>query len=467
LEEIMFCIDYNNKIHIHFIGIGGVSMSGLATILAGRGFTVTGSDGKPGPATDRLKELGIKIYEGNLASNLDIRPDVVVYTAAIHPDNPEYARAVELNIPLLTRGELLGQIMKNYRTSIGVSGTHGKTTTTSFLSHILLDAKLSPTISVGGNLPVIGGNIHIEDGDTFLTEACEYTNSFLSFFPTMELILNVEADHLDFFRDIDDIRHSFRKYAELLPDDGQLIINSSIRDFEYFTQGLNCDVITFGPKGCTSDYTYADEKIESLGCYSFTIVAGGKASDGERVTLKVPGTHNILNALAAIAAADRLGIDPSITLRAIEEFTGTDRRFQKKGEIGGVTIIDDYAHHPQEITATLEAAKNYPHNRLHVIFQPHTYTRTKLLFDDFARALQAADEVVVAKIYPARETDSLGMSAALLSEAVSRLGTPSVAFEDFEDIEDYILTHCEKGDVVITMGAGDVYKIGESLLGNR
>ena len=211
----MYQIDYNNKIHIHFIGIGGVSMSGLATILARRGFTVSGSDGKPGPATDKLSACGIRVYEGNLASNLDDKPDVVVYTAAIHPDNPELLRAVEQNIPLLKRGELLGQIMKNYKTSIGVSGTHGKTTTTSFLSHILLDAKLSPTIAVGGNLPIIGGNIHIEDGDTFLTEACEYTNSFLSFFPTMELILNVEADHLDFFKDIDDIRHSFREYARL------------------------------------------------------------------------------------------------------------------------------------------------------------------------------------------------------------------------------------------------------------
>ncbi len=442
-------------------------MSGLATILARRGFTVSGSDGKLGPATDKLSACGIRVYEGNLASNLDDKPDVVVYTAAIHPDNPEFARAVELDIPLLKRGELLGQIMKNYTTSIGVSGTHGKTTTTSFLSHILLDAKLSPTISVGGNLPIIGGNIHIEDGDTFLTEACEYTNSFLSFFPTMELILNVEADHLDFFKDIDDIRHSFREYARLLPDDGQLIINSSIKDCDYFTQGLKCEVITFGPKGYVSDYTYADEKITALSCYSFRVVAPGKPSDGELVSLRVPGTHNILNALAAIAAADSLGIDPAVTLSAIGEFTGTDRRFQKKGVLHGVTIIDDYAHHPQEISATLAAAKDYPHKKLHIIFQPHTYTRTKLLFDDFAKALQDADEVIVARIYPARETDTLGMSAALLSEAVSRLGTPSVAFEDFEDIEDYVLTHCEEGDVVITMGAGDVYKIGEELLGNR
>jgi UDP-N-acetylmuramate--alanine ligase len=461
----MYQIDFFKPAKVHFIGIGGISMSGLAVILQQNGFQVSGSDAHLSATTKNLEEKGIRIYEGNQASNLDEVPDVVVYTAAVHPDNPEYKKALSLGIPMLTRAQLLGQIMKNYPTAIGVSGTHGKTTATSMLTHVLLNAGVAPTISVGGMLPKIGGNIHVDTGDVFLTEACEYTNSFLSLHPTMELILNIEADHLDFFKDIDDIRHSFHKYMQLLPENGALIINSSIRDLPALTGDLTCkDITTYGLDPDISDYSCKNLSTDHLGCFGFDVVAKGAPMDGLHVQLHVPGLHNVSNALAVIAASVKLGVSTDVILSSLAEFAGTDRRFQKKGEVNGFTIIDDYAHHPQEIAATLAAAKNYPHNKLHVIFQPHTYSRTKALFDDFAKALSAADEVILAKIYPARETDTLGMDSSMLSEAIAALGTPSVSFETFEEIEAYVLKACAPGDLLMTMGAGDVVNIGEDLL---
>lgn len=461
----MYTIDFSTPIHAHFIGIGGVSMSGLAVILKNRGFKISGSDSKLGPVTMKLEEQGIKVYEGNLAENLKITPDVVVVTAAVHADNPEYAEAVRKNIPILTRAELLGQIMKHYPTAIGVAGTHGKTTTTSMLTYILLGAEMDPTISVGGMLDKIGGNILVGGEDVFLTEACEYTNSFLSFFPTMEIILNVEADHLDFFKDINDIRYSFNKFMRLLPEDGQLIISSEIKDFRSLLGDVVCkNIKTFGSESSFSDYSYKDATVGCDGAYSFTVVAKNSPCDGMKVSLSVPGIHNVLNALAAIAGADMLEIKPDIIASALHEFHGTDRRFQKKGCLKGVTIVDDYAHHPQEIDATLSAAKNTSHKRTVVVFQPHTYSRTKLLFDDFAKALSAADEIILAKIYAARETDDLGVSSALLAAAIEKLGCKASAYDSFSEIEDYLLTHLQEGDLLITMGAGDVYKIGEDLL---
>lgn len=461
----MYTMDFNKPVHAHFIGIGGVSMSGLAVILKTRGFKVSGSDSKLGPVTDKLESQGIKVYEGNKPENLDERPDVIIVTAAVHADNPEYARAVSDQIPLLTRAELLGQIMKHYPTSIGVAGTHGKTTTTSMLTYILMEAELDPTISVGGMLDKIGGNIRVGGEKVFLTEACEYTNSFLSFFPTMELILNVEADHLDFFKDLDDIRCSFNKFLKLVPEDGQVIINSSIADYKQLLSDISCkNVVTFGEPAELSDVTYKDAVLLESGAYSFTVAAPGRACDGIVVSLSVPGIHNVHNALAAIAAADMLGIEPSTISNALHAFSGTDRRFQKKGMLKDVTVVDDYAHHPQEITATLNAAKGANYNRTVVVFQPHTYSRTKLLFDDFATALSMADELILAPIYAARETDDLGVSSKLLADAIRALGTNAISLDSFSEIEDYLLTHLSSGDLLITMGAGDVYKIGEELL---
>ncbi len=458
----MYQIDFHKPLHIHFIGIGGISMSGLAEILLGEDFIVSGSDAKESPLTDALEKKGAKIFYGQRASNIGDDVEVVVYTAAIHPDNPEFACAAEKGLPMLTRAQLLGQIMRNYDTPIAVSGTHGKTTTTSMISQILLEADCDPTISVGGILPSIGGNIRVGNSETFVTEACEYTNSFLSFFPRISIILNMDADHLDFFKDIDDIRRSFRRFAELLPADGALIINADTPHYEDIIEGLPCRVITYGLEH-DAQYQAADITYDKYGHASFTVLKDGKKAGS--FYLKVPGIHNVSNALAAIALAHLLGISDDVTARGLGSFTGTERRFQYKGEVAGVTIIDDYAHHPTEIQATLHAAQNYPHKKIWCVFQPHTYTRTMALFHDFAQALTLADHVVLADIYAAREKNTIGISSQDLQREIQELGTPCEYFPTFDEIENFLLKSCTQGDLLITMGAGDVVNIGEHLLG--
>lgn len=464
----MYQINFNQPCNIYFIGIGGISMSGLAEILLQEGFSVSGSDAKESPLTRHLAAKGAKIYCGQKYEHITDDLDAVVYTAAIHPDNPEYQAASDKQIPLLSRAELLGQMMANYRVSIGIAGTHGKTTTTSMVTQILLETELDPTISVGGIMPAIGGNIRVGASDVFVTEACEYTNSFLSFCPNMEIILNIEADHLDFFKDIEDIRHSFRLYMEKLDENGTLIINGDIRDVDALTSGLLCRVIKVGTSSETNDYSPAAIQFDDLACASFSLVHTKEDHTTEilgSVSLAVPGIHNVSNALAAIALCLQLQIPLDTICRGLSKFKGTNRRFEKKGEIGGVTIIDDYAHHPQEITATLKAAQNYPHRKIWCVFQPHTYSRTKALMDDFVTALSLADEVVLADIYPARETDTLGISSSDLEEKLVKNGRSCHYFSTFDEIENFLLENCINGDLLITMGAGDIVKVGESLLG--
>lgn len=457
----MYQIDFKNKIHIYFIGIGGISMSGLAEILLEAGFTVSGSDAKESPLTRMLSENGAHVYYGQKKENITSDLDLVVYTSAIHPDNPEFQAMQELGIPNLSRAELLGQIMRNYKLPIAISGTHGKTTTTSMISEILLQDNADPTLSIGGILKTIGGNIRVGHSDYFVTEACEYTNSFLSFFPKVSIILNIEEDHLDFFKDLADIRHSFRQFALLLPADGTLIINSDIPNYEEITEGLACRVITYGSHE-TSDYRPSDIHYDEFAHATFTLTdAEGIA---RQFSLKVPGEHNVYNACASIALADLLGISYDSIHAALMNFAGTNRRFEYKGTYQGVTIIDDYAHHPTEITATLTAAANYPHQNLWCVFQPHTYTRTKAFMSEFAKALTHADKVILADIYAARETDTLGISSNTLLEEIHKLGTECYHFPSFEEIQDFITKNCTSGDLLITMGAGDVVKIGENLL---
>ncbi len=458
----MYEIDFKNPLHVHFIGIGGISMSGLAEVLLQEGFTITGSDAHENSLTQQLERQGARVYYGQRASNIEDTTQLVVYTAAIHPDNPEYACAVEKKIPMLTRAELLGQMMHNYETPIAISGTHGKTTTTSMVSHILLAADADPTISVGGILPAIGGNIRVGKSQTFVTEACEYTNSFLSFFPKVSIILNVDADHLDFFKDIEDIRHSFRLFAEKLPADGTLIINSDTPEYEKIIQDLPCEVVTYALKS-DADYTAQNITFDTLGNASFECYRKGQFVGSFR--LSVPGIHNVSNALSAIALGMKLGFDATTIQKGLAGFKGTDRRFQLKGKIGGVTIIDDYAHHPTEIKATLNSAKNYPHKTIWCVFQPHTYTRTKALLDEFAQALSLADKVVMTDIYAARETDNLGISSRDVQKRIQALGTECFYFPTFDEIETFLLENCVEGDLLITMGAGDVVQIGEHLLG--
>lgn len=456
----MYHIDFNHPIHVHFIGIGGISMSGLAEVLLYRGFTVTGSDARKSELTVHLEEKGAGVIYGQSAQNITDHIDAVVFTAAVHEDNPELAAARAKKIPCLTRAELLGQIMRNYPTPVAVSGTHGKTSTTSMISEILLAADTDPTLSIGGILPSIHGNIRVGKSPIFVTEACEYTNSFLSFYPKISLILNIEADHLDFFKDIQDIRHSFQKFASLLPEDGTLIINGDIPNLSEITKDLKCRVVTYG-KDASLDYHPENITYDRFARPTYDLCHNGKR---EQLTLGVPGEHNIYNSMAAAALADILGISAGHVRTALAAFHGTDRRFQLKGTVNGVTIIDDYAHHPTEIAATLSAAANYPHQKIWCVFQPHTYTRTKAFLPEFAKALHAADHVVLADIYAARETDSLGISSQTLQEKIQKLGTPCDYFPSFEEIEVFLEKNCCPGDLLITMGAGDVVNIGEKLL---
>ena len=459
---IMYKINFQKPVHVHFIGIGGISMSGLAEILLDECFTISGSDNKESSLTRHLEGLGAKVFIGQRSSNIEDDVQVVVYTAAIHKDNEEYQEAVRRNLPMLSRAELLGQLMTNYETPIAVAGTHGKTTTTSMLSHILLAGEKDPTISVGGILKAIHGNIRVGSSEIFVTEACEYTNSYHHFFPKISLILNVEADHMDFFKDIDDIRKSFHTFAKLLPPDGTLIINGEISHLNEILTDLNCHVLIYDLHNADADFSAADIRHDDKGNVSFELLVKGRKAG--HIRLSVNGLHNVSNALAAIAAASLLDIPMEKIQEGLLSFEGTDRRFQYKGDVNGFHIVDDYAHHPTEIRATLEAAKSYPHKETWCIFQPHTYSRTKAFFHEFVDALSLADHVVLADIYAARETDTLGMSSRLLVDELSAKGCDAHYFPSFEEIETFILKKCKKDDLLITMGAGDVVNIGESLL---
>lgn len=456
----MVQIDFNRPSAVHFIGIGGISMSGLAEVLLQRGFSVSGSDWHASVLTDHLTENGATVYIGQEADHITPESGIIVYTAAVHPDNPEYVRAVELGLPMMTRAELLGQMMKNYERAIAISGTHGKTTTTSMVSEIFMKAQEDPTISVGGILHSIGGNIRLGGTKTFVTEACEYTNSFLSFFPTIAAILNVREDHLDFFKDLADIRHSFREFAKLVPEDGLLVINGEIENVDELIEGLTCRIKTFGVRGERLDYRAElhDEKRKN----TFVVYRGGE--EWCEITLRVPGEHNVMDALAAVAIADECGIPTEVIAEALGEFTNAERRFEYKGEVNGATVIDDYAHHPDEIEATLKTAQKIKRGKLWCVFQSHTYTRTKALLDEFAEALCYADEVVLAKIYPAREEDIYGVSSADIVERLARRGKSAIYLETFEEIEEYLLHKLVPNDMLITMGAGDVVNIGDDLL---
>lgn len=461
----MYQIDFNKKIHIHFIGIGGISMSGFAELLHAQGFTISGSDQNETRITLHLEEKGIKVMYGQRRENITKDIDLIVYTAAISEDNKEYIASVESGIPMMDRAQMVGQVMKNYERAIAISGTHGKTTTTSMVSHIFLSAKLDPTISVGGILKAIDGNLRIGQSQNFITEACEYTNSFLKFHPTIGIILNIEEDHMDFFHNIEEIRDSFYRFSNLLPENGLLIINGDIENYKEITRDTKAEVITYSAvdKSCT----YAADNISfdnEFGYGSFDLLEHGVKT--ARIDLSVVGTHNISNALSAIALARHLNISIEDIQTGLSTFKGTDRRFEYKGEISGITIIDDYAHHPTEITATLEAAKKYPHKRLWVVFQPHTYSRTKAFLNDFITALSAADKIVLADIYAAREVDTGEVSSRDILDGLEKSGKDVFYFPSFDEIENFLLENCIQGDLLITMGAGNVVNIGESLLGN-
>lgn len=449
------------KEHIYFIGIGGISMSGLAEILASRGHQVSGTDVKETAVTKHLQSLGIHINFGHRAENITDDITLVVYTAAIHDDNPELRAAHEKGIRIMDRAHLLGQIMDEYHDSVAISGTHGKTTTTSMVSEILLAAEKDPTITVGGILPTIGSNLRIGNSPYFVAEACEYFDSFLQFNPFIAIILNVESDHLDYFKTLENIRRSFHAFAQRVPDKGLLVISEKIDHVEELTDGLTCHVETFG-LGEKANWRAENIVHEADGRNSFDVYHN--SAFFTTIHLHIPGEHNITNALAAIGASAFLGAAPEDCVKGLHHYTGTERRFQLKGKKDGITVIDDYAHHPTEIKAALAAAQNVQHNTTWCVFQPHTFSRTRFLFDEFGEAFGDADEIIIADIFAARETDDGTVSAAQLADRIAQTGKSTRYVGDFAAIEAYLREHCKSGDLLMTVGAGDVYKIGENFL---
>lgn len=444
--------------HIHFIGIGGISMSGLAHICIDRGYNVSGSDMNESHITRLLESIGAKIYKGHGADNVS-GADLVVYTAAINPANPELMEANKRGIKAIERSVFLGALMRDYGCSICVAGTHGKTTTTSMMSHVLLACELDPTIMIGGELDKIGGNMRVGGDKYFLTEACEYHRSFLEFFPNVSIITNVEADHLDYFKDLDDIKDAFRNFAEIAGENGYVVVCGDDKDALECTDTTKSQILTYGMDDsnifCPKNLVYND------GCGEFDAEFDGSLI---HVRLNVPGSHNVLNALACFATGYALSLDGEKIAAGLEEFTLVHRRFEKKGEAGGAMIIDDYAHHPTEINCTLKTAKQMCKGKVYVVFQPHTYTRTKLLIDEFETAFDSADEIIVTDIYAAREKDTGLIHARDLAERLKKHGKSVRYISEFEDIAAMAKDTLTEGDIFITMGAGSVYKIGDMIL---
>ncbi|MBQ8799977.1 MAG: UDP-N-acetylmuramate--L-alanine ligase [Lachnospiraceae bacterium] len=466
----MFQISFTDPVSVHFIGIGGISMSALAELLHRQGFRVSGSDLKETPLTKHLEQLGITVSYPQQASNIKEDCSVVIYTAAVHSDNPEMVRAKELGLPILERKDLLGQIMKQYRHVAGIAGSHGKTSTTSMLSLMLMEGNLDPTVLVGGVLDGIGGNLRMGSDQYLVAEACEYCNSFLSFYPTDAIILNIEAEHLDFFKDLEDIRHSFRKYSELLPSSGTLVINGDIKRLSELTDALPANVLTYGladtPEGC-KDYDYAATNctFDKNGFGSYDLYKEGTLLG--RLSLRVIGMHNISNSLAAAALAFSYGVSFDAVAAALLKYTGTHRRFEFKGEAKGIRVYDDYAHHPSEISATLSAARACVSGseKLWCVFQPHTFSRTKAFLQEFAEALSLADTVVLADIYSAsREEDPGDISSGNIEALLKQKGKDVYYFHSFEEIEKFLFAHCTPNDLLITMGAGDIVSVAESMV---
>ena len=435
--------------HIHLIGIGGVSMRPLGLVLQGMGMVVTGSDMNSSVSTDELIAKGVHVYIGHEARNIE-GADCIIRTAAAHNDNPEIAAARAEGIPVFERAQAWGVIMQAYKNAVCVAGTHGKTTTTSMLTHILMEADADPTVMIGGYLPLLRAGHRVGKGDTILLESCEYCDSFLNFFPTLAVILNVEADHLDYFKDLADVEKSFRKFAELSTNG--VIANGDDPHVTETLQGM--DYITFGfgksNRVCAENICPDWQHLDVV-------------CDGEfycHLDLRVIGRHNAMNALASAATAWSLGIPGQAVANGLATFTGAERRMQFKGRFNGADVYDDYAHHPDELAATLDAVKQLSYKRVIVAFQPHTYTRTKALFDDFVCQLKKADTLVIAEIYAARERNTVGISSRDLVEQIPG----AVYCETLQQVTDYLRKIAKPGDMILTIGAGDIYRAGEALL---
>lgn len=438
----------------HLVGVGGVSMSPLAQVLHGAGVVVTGSDMHESAEVAHLRALGIPVTIGHLPQSV-AGADCVIRTAAVHDDNPEIAAARAAGIPVFERAQAWGALMRHYENALCVAGTHGKTTTTSMCAHIFLAAQRDPSIMIGGVLPALGAGHRVGHGDTIILESCEYCNSFLSFFPTVAVILNVDADHLDFFKDLEDVKRSFRRFAELVPETGFVVADRDDANTMDALAGLDRSTITFGLED--GDVHAADLTWHG-GFADFDAMVNGQCY--AHVSLSVPGVHNVRNALAACAAAHCLGIPAAAVEEGLRAFHGAGRRFEKKGEFHGAMVYDDYAHHPHELQALLTTAKGLGYQRIICAFQPHTYSRTHELFHDFVEVLKLPDITLLAEIYAARETNTLGISSNdLAREIPGSIYCPTLA-----DVTEQLRRLAQPGDLILTVGAGDIYQAGEALL---
>ena len=442
----------------YLIGIGGVSMSSLAEVLLGMGINVCGSDSNRSGNVRSLEAKGIHIEIGHRAENIPADIDFVVRTAAVRDENPEIRRARELNIPVFERTEAWGAISKDSRNAVCISGTHGKTTTTSMCTHILMAADRDPTVMIGGTLPLLNAGHRVGHGNVIVMEACEYYNSFLSFHPTVAVILNIEADHLDFFKDLYDVEKSFRAFASRVPDDGFVVANYDDLNTMQTLMDLKRKIITFGLDPRADVHA---ENIEYHGANSHFVICykGKRFTD---VTLNVPGEHNVKNALAATAAAICLGIRPNAVKYGLAGFNGAGRRFEFKGKFNGADVYDDYAHHPGELKCLLDTVETLNYKRTVLVFQPHTYSRTAALFQDFVNQLKRPDVVLLAEIFAAREQNTIGISSASLAEQIEG----AAFYPTFDELEKALREIAEPGDIILTVGAGDVYKVGEHLAEN-
>ena len=438
--------------HAHLVGIGGVSMRPLGLVLHSIGMTITGSDMNSSVSTADLESQGIPVCIGHRAENI-AGADCIIRTAAAHNDNPEIAAARAQGIPVFERAQAWGVIMQGYQNAVCVSGTHGKTTTTSMLTHIFMEANLDPTVMIGGYLPLLHAGHRVGSGNTIVMESCEYCNSFLSFRPTTAVILDIEADHLDFFKDLDDIEHSFRQFAELVPPNGLVVANGDDANTVSTLRGYAGRLVWFG----MNETNQVHPGPMKRGYSSFDVFFDDTLYT--HLELKVVGRHNALNALAACAVAHEMGIDGETVRRALATFSGAGRRLEYKGTYHGAMVYDDYAHHPSELHATLEAVRALGYQRVICAFQPHTYTRTHALFQDFVRELKAADLTVLAEIYAAREQNTIGISSRDLAEQIAG----SVFFETLPEVTDYLRQIARPGDLILTVGAGDIYTVADTL----
>lgn len=450
-----------NYKHIHMIGIGGVSMSGIAEILKYWGFTVTGSDANESPIIKRLQKNGIYARVGHDFENL-ANSDIVVYSAAIKQDDPEIVKAKELGIPTIERADFLGKITSCFEDTICISGTHGKTTTTSMISCCFLEADTDPNIQVGAILKEIDGNYRVGDSDYFILEACEYVESFLKFNPKAEIILNIDNDHLDYFKTFDNIKNAFVKYVNLLPRDGLLVLNADDDNCLDLRKHSAARTITYGIKNEYANYIAKSISFDKNGFPTFDVYHNGNFY--ATIKLSVAGLHNVSNALACIALCDYYKLSKMNIKDALSKFTGASRRLEYKGIFNGASVFDDYAHHPTEIKATASSIKNKEFNKSWVVFQPHTYSRTKELLDDFANALINFDNIIITDIYAAREENTYNISSQDLVNKINSLGKKAIYISDFNNIANYLKNHITQNDIIITLGAGTITNLSKHLI---